>query len=262
MAALCLPENHMVPVAKEQSAVRAFPGGKPLFSRSSSATGTDRFVATSESSGRRVIRLGGHYLCMADDKSGRDKQAHDAQKRQHERDIATELERGAEPEPPVDETDLDELEAELDALEFPATGAEVVTTVGTQTVTAGETTYTVAELVPEIDAETYDSPAAVRVRIQRPTVAAAMKRVLEATKTLQQTELSGSQRDAYERTFQELKAIDADDDDEGVRVIGDWILEQLQDDEKLPGSRAVRRQAAKFCRANGYSVRNDEWLGV
>jgi len=44
--------------------------------------------------------------------------------------------------------------------------------------------------------------------------------------------------------------------------MGDWIVEQIREKEKKPGSRAVRREAAKFCRANGYEVRNDEWLGV
>lgn len=116
--------------------------------------------------------------------------------------------------------------------------------------------------MPETDEETFDSPAAIRVQVQRPTVAAAMKRVIEASKTLPNTDLPWSQRKAYEMTFQELKAIDADDDDEGIQAISDWIVERIRDKEDLPGSRDVRRQAAKFCRANGYQIRNDEWLGI
>ena len=38
----------------------------------------------------------------------------------------------------------------------------------------------------------------------------AMKRVVEATATLPNSEPSRSQRDAYEKTLRELKAIDAD----------------------------------------------------
>jgi len=199
---------------------------------------------------------------MADDKSGREKQARDADRRQRERDVTAELERMDETEPPVETAVLDEIEAELDALEFPVTGAEVVETVGDQPVESTEGTYTIEELVPETDAETFDEPAAVRVRVQRPTIAAAMKRIVEASDTLQNTELGTSQREAYEKTFRELKGIDAADDDEGIRVIADWIVEQIHEKGKLPGSRAVRREAAAFCRTNGYEVGNDEWLGI
>lgn len=61
----------------------------------------------------------------------------------------------------------------------------------------------------------------------------------------------GFQRDAYVKTFAELEAIDADDDDEGIRAIADWIVERIREKETLPGSRDVRREAAKFCRSNG-----------
>lgn len=197
---------------------------------------------------------------MADDKNGREKQAHDVDRRQRERDVATELERGDETEPPVDSTEL--ADSELESLEFPATGTDVVAAIGDREVESDDGSYTVEELVPKTDAETFDSPSAVRVRVQRPTVAAAMKRVVEASETLPNTEVGESQREAYEKTFRELKAIDADDDDEGIQAISDWIVERIRDKEKLPGSRAVRRQAAKFCRANGYEIRNDEWLGI
>jgi hypothetical protein len=199
---------------------------------------------------------------MADKKSGRDKQARDADRRQRERDIDTELERGDEKQPPAEDAALVDLDAELDELQFPTTGSAIVAAIGNREVESIEGSYTLEELIPETDEETFDSPDAVRVQVQRPTVAAAMKHIVEASKTLSNTEFSWTQRKAYEMTFKELKAIDADDDDEGIQAIRDWVTEQIRDKEKLPSSRAVRRQAAKFCRANGYQVRNDEWLGI
>lgn len=199
---------------------------------------------------------------MADDKSGREKQARDADKRQRKRDMDAAQERGDEPEPPIDPSDLADFEAEIESVEFPATGVEVVATVGDREIESSDGSYTLEELIPETDEETFDSPAAVRVQIHRPTVAAAMKRVIEASNTLPNAELPWSQRKAYETTFEELKAIDADDDDEGIQVISDWIVERIHDKGKLPGSRDVRREAAKFCREHGYQVRNDEWLGI
>lgn len=199
---------------------------------------------------------------MADDKKARDKQARDADRRQRERDIAAAVDRADEPEPPTEPVDLDDLEAELASLDFPATAAEVVAAVGDHEVDSAEGTDTVEELIPDADVETFDSPADVRARVRRPTVAAAMKRIVEASETLQNAEFRGSQRDAYVKTLRELAAIDADDDEEGVRAIADWIVERIHEDERLPGSRAVRREAARFCRANGYPIRNDDWLGI
>jgi hypothetical protein len=199
---------------------------------------------------------------MADNKQGRDKQAHDAERRQREREIQEELERMDDPEPPVDTSELAYFESKLESVSFPATGAEVVEAVGDHELDSAEGSYTVEELVPDTDAETFDSPAAVREQVQQPTVAAAMKRVLEASETAQGEKLSGSQYDAYRKTFLALKNIDADDDDEGIQAISDWIVERVHEKEKLPGSRAVRRQAAKFCRSEGYEIRDDEWLGI
>lgn len=199
---------------------------------------------------------------MADDKNGREKQARNADRRQRERDISAELERGDEPEPPVEATELADFESELESIEFPATGTTIVATVGDREIESDDGSYTIEELVPETDEEMFDSLDAVRVQVQQPTVSAAMKRVIEASKTLPNTDLPWSQRKAYEMTFQELHAIDADDDDEGIQAISDWTVERIRNKKKLPGSRDVRRQAAKFCRANGYQIRNDEWLGI
>jgi hypothetical protein len=199
---------------------------------------------------------------MADDKSGRDKQADDLDKRQRQRDLAEALERGDETEPEVEAEDLKDIEKAFEAVEFPATGSEVVHAVGTQTVEAPDGTYAVENLIPETEAVVFEKPAAVRVRIQRPTIAAAMKRVLEAADAVRNVEVERSQREAYEKTFRALRAIDADDDDEGIRHVADWIVEQIQENGTIPGSRAVRRKAADFCRSEGYEVRADEWLGV
>lgn len=195
---------------------------------------------------------------MADNKSGRDDQADDAERRQRERALAAELERGDEPEPPADASELAEFEQELDRLEFPVQGAEIVAAVGDRGIGAAGETYTVEELVPETDVETFDSPSAVRSRVQRPTVAAAMKRVVEASQRLPNVDFPGSQREGYERTFRELEAVD----EEAIPTVADWIVERIHDKDTLPGTRGVRRQAAKVCRANGHEIRNDEWLGV
>ncbi|MFW5917802.1 MAG: hypothetical protein ACOCRD_05275 [Halorubrum sp.] len=213
---------------------------------------------------------------MADDKSGRDEQARDEDRRQREREIAAELERGDdelergddelergdEPEPPIDASELAYFETALEPVTFPATGAEIVSAVGDREVESTVGTYAVADLVPAVDWERFGSPEEVRVRIQRPTIAAAMKRIVEASDPLPNEELDRSQRDAYERTFEALKAIDTDDEDEGIGVVADWIVEQIGEKEAIPGSRDVRRRAATFCRSNGYEIRNDEWLGV
>ncbi|QSG13319.1 Uncharacterized protein HSBGL_2925 [Halapricum desulfuricans] len=199
---------------------------------------------------------------MADDKRGREDQARNEERRQRARAIAAELERGDEPEPPVEPAVLADLESELESVSFPATGADVIETVGDREIESVDGPYTVEELVADTDAERFDTPESVRVRVQRPTVATAMKRVVEAAGTLRNEELGDSQRTTYEKTFRELKAIDADDEDEGIEVVADWIVDRIHEKETLPGSRAVRRRAAEFCQANGYEIRNDEWLGI
>ncbi|WP_225336584.1 DUF5789 family protein [Halomicrobium urmianum] len=199
---------------------------------------------------------------MADDRSGRDKKGLDADRRQREREIRTELERWDETEPPIAEPEIEDLDAELESVEFPATGAEVVAAVGDREIAGPDGSHAVSELVANTDSQTFDAPRRVRVRVRRPRIAGAMRQVLEASEGLNNTEIGESQREAYEKTFRALKAIEEDDEDEGIRVAADWIVEQIRDEEKLPSSRAVRRRAAKFCRANGYEVRSDEWLGI
>lgn len=201
-------------------------------------------------------------LMMADDKQGRDKQADNAERRQRERELRTELERYDEAEPPIDDAELDDIQAELDTVEFPATGAEIVDVVGERRLTAGQETYAVADLIPETAVETFEAPDVVRSRVQRPTVATAMKQIVEASETIPNVAFSSTQRDAYEKTLRALQAIDRLDDDEGVQTITNWIVDQIAEKGTLPDSRGVRRQAGKISRQSGYEVRNSEWLGI
>lgn len=199
---------------------------------------------------------------MADDKRGREAQARHADRRQREREILTALERADEIEPPADESTLSELTPALTDVSFPASGRTIVGAVGDQTIDTDHGRSTVAQLLPETDAETFDSASTVRIRLRRPTVAASMKRILEAHDAVADEPLRSTQREAYEKTLRALTAVDADDDDEGIEVVTDWIVDQLREAETAPGSRQVRKRAVRFCRSNGYEIRNDQWLGV
>lgn len=198
---------------------------------------------------------------MADDKRGRERKARKAERRQIRREIEEELERMDESEPPIPPEELADVEVELQELSYPVTGSEVVDTAGDTTLEGTEKTYQVMELIPDTNA-TFESPAAVREEIKRPTVAAAMKRIGEASDDLSNGGLSSSQYNTYRKTLVALKEIKPDDNDEGVAVITDWILTHIEEKENLPKSRAVRRRAAKFCRNNGYEIPRDEWMGV
>lgn len=199
---------------------------------------------------------------MADDKQGRDEQAHNADRRQRERDLRTELERRDEAEPPVDDADLEELEADLREVDFPATGPELIDALGERRLSTGRETYAVEDLLPDTPVETFETPEFVRTRVERPTVATAMKRIVEASETISNVEFAAGQRHAYEKTLRALQAVDTLDEDESVRTITDWIVAQIDQNGKLPESRAVRRRGAKISRASGYVVRTDEWLSV
>ncbi|OTF07421.1 hypothetical protein [Halorubrum sp. SD612] len=199
---------------------------------------------------------------MADDKSGREKQAADDDKRQRERDMEAAQRRGDEAEPPIDDAATEALEDALEPLTFPATGREIVDAAGDQELESTARVYTVADLIPDADAEAFDAPATVRERVRRPAVATAMKRVVEAAADLPNAEFGRSQREAFERTFRAVSDIDEIDDDEGVRAVADWAVGRIAEGETVPGSRDLRRRAAKHCRTHGYEVRDDEWLGV
>lgn len=198
---------------------------------------------------------------MADDKNSRDEQSDNADRRQRERGLAETLERTGEKEPPTETADLSEIEREIGGLDFPITGKKVLESLGDQKIGSDNGSYSIEELVPDTDEETFGSASELRERVQRPKVSEAMKRTVEKG-TEVGAEFGVSQREAYEKTFRELVDIDAVDDDEGLTAIADWIVKKTENKGAFPGSRAVRRRAAEYCRANGYSVSNDEWLGV
>jgi len=201
---------------------------------------------------------------MADDKQGRDDQAHDEANRQRAREVEEALERGDEPEPePVaDPETVAALEPALEPLEYPATGSDIVAAVGDAEITAGAETLHVAELIADEPVESFGSPTAVLERVERPTVARAMKRIAEASSDRRDGRLRGSQQEAYEKTFAALAAIDTVDENAPVAAVADWVVGRISETGALPGSRAVRRQAAAHCRDHGYQVQSDEWLGV
>jgi hypothetical protein len=70
------------------------------------------------------------------------------------------------------------------------------------------------------------------------------------------------QYEAYEKTLRALEDVTPDDDDEGVTVVTDWIVDRMQSTGERPSSRAVRKRAREYCEANDYDVGNDDWLGV
>jgi hypothetical protein len=206
---------------------------------------------------------------MPDTRDGREEQAQHAERRQREREIAEALARGEEPEPApglgdVDADDLAAVESALEDLSYPATGESIVAAVGDRELATEERTYTVGDLISDTGRVRFDSPETIRARLARPTVAAALRRITRAVGTVE--ELSDREVDerlaAYERTFRELVAVAPDDYEDGIQVVTDWVVDVVRGDGRVPSSRAVRRRAAVFCRANGYEVRDDGWLAV
>ena len=94
------------------------------------------------------------------------------------------------------------------------------------------------------------------------TVESAMDRIGTADDSRTETDDREQQYEMYRKTLQALEDIEADDDDEGVAVVANWIVEQIETAEKRPSSRAVRRRAREFCRKNGYEIPDDSWLGT
>ena len=70
------------------------------------------------------------------------------------------------------------------------------------------------------------------------------------------------QHEVYEKTFHALEDVAPDDEDEGITVVTEWIVEQIQSTGKRPSSRAVRRRARQYCQNNGYAVSDNDWLGA
>jgi len=96
---------------------------------------------------------------MADDKQGRDKQAHDQERRQRQRELKEARERADEPEPVDPDQGLAEL---LETHEYPATTVELIDAFGNQEVEAREGRYSLEELLESVDEDTFDSPEEAR----------------------------------------------------------------------------------------------------
>ena len=102
---------------------------------------------------------------MADDKRGRDKQAHDADRRQRKWELEQERRRGDEQSPGWQLGDLD---GDLESLDYPATTADVVDAFGDRRVEIQRGWSTVEETFEPVDGdERYDSADDVRSRLLR-----------------------------------------------------------------------------------------------
>lgn len=105
---------------------------------------------------------------MADDKSGRDEQADDEERRQRERELDEARERADEPEP-IDAAPsggLGDLDDELEAHDYPVDAAELVSVHGDREVETQGGSRTVGDVLGPVGDETYESADDVRNRIR------------------------------------------------------------------------------------------------
>lgn len=194
---------------------------------------------------------------MGDTREGREDQAQDELERQQQRAVQEELDRWHETEPPRELADA------LESLSYPVTADEVAETVGDYEVAVGDDeAIPVAEIVERSTVERFDSPDEARERIQKPSVAASLRRLRAASDDVGLGSEYRAKADTFEKTLRSLENIDADDDDEGVAAVTAWVVEHLDESGSLPKSRRVRNFAAAFCRERGYEVRDDDWLGA
>jgi hypothetical protein len=66
--------------------------------------------------------------------------------------------------------------------------------------------------------------------------------------------------DLYEKTLEAVADVTPEDDDEGVTVVTEWVLDYLDEHDALPSSTAVRDRAAEYCRENDNALPDDSWL--
>ncbi|WP_092887106.1 hypothetical protein [Halopelagius inordinatus] len=93
------------------------------------------------------------------------------------------------------------------------------------------------------------------------TVKSSLRRIAEVDDSVTERDDIEQQYEMYQKTLESLEDIDADDENEGVTVVTEWIVDQIETNGKRPSSKAVRQHGAKFCRNNGYEIPNDSWLG-
>lgn len=90
----------------------------------------------------------------------------------------------------------------------------------------------------------------------------AMDRIARAeAKAKTQKDDREQQHEVYEKTFRALEDVTPEDNDEGITVVADWIVDRIQTTGDRPSSRDVRRRARQYCQDNGHPVSNNEWLG-
>lgn len=100
-------------------------------------------------------------------------------------------------------------------------------------------------------------------RLRDMSIEAAIRRIREAeTEAGLRDDDRAQQHEVYEKTFHALEDVTPHDDDEGITVVTEWIVERIEESGERPDSRAVRRRAAEFCRDNGYEIGDNDWLGA
>ena len=92
-------------------------------------------------------------------------------------------------------------------------------------------------------------------------VTTAMRRIADVDKaTVVGAADREQQHEMYRKSLSALVDVDADDDDEGVLVVTEWIIDEIEETGERPSSKAVRRRALEFCEHNGYELPDDSWL--
>jgi hypothetical protein len=193
---------------------------------------------------------------MGDTRDGRDEQGWDHDRRDIERSVREELARWHETEL------LDDVVDALADVAYPADSETVEAAVETHELTAGDATLPAAEVVRAAPETQFRSAREASVVIERPTVAAALRRIEAASSRWDHREAFRERRDDYEKTLRALEDVTGDDDDEGITVVAEWIVGELAEKDRVPKSRRVRKRAASYCRDDGYEVRDDDWLGA
>ena len=93
-------------------------------------------------------------------------------------------------------------------------------------------------------------------------VTTAMRRIADAdTATVEASADREQQHEMYRKTLSALVDIDADDENEGVTVVTEWIIDEIEETGERPSSKAARRRARDFCENNGYELSDNSWLG-
>jgi hypothetical protein len=197
-----------------------------------------------------VISVYDQRVSVGDTKDGREEV-----KRGIERAPREELARSHETEPPR------ELDDALEELECPAPAERVVGTAGEYEVQTDDDAIPVAEVVERSSCGRYESADDARMKLRRPSVAASLRRLEAVSQETGLREEFRERRDACERTPRARgrrgrRRGRGHRRRDGVGRRGD------AGQRGGPKLRRARKRAAKFCRNNGYEVREDDWLGA